>query len=73
MPHLSQMARDTLERLNQPRASQPQHEAPTSNWPWRLLGAGLIAAGVSQGLLLAPAAWSAWLSLGAGLLLILRR
>ena len=37
------------------------------------LKAALVAGGVSQGLVLAPAAWAAWLSLGAGLALILRR
>ncbi|MDX5374129.1 MAG: ubiquinone biosynthesis regulatory protein kinase UbiB [Pseudomonadaceae bacterium] len=73
VPHLSQMARDTLERLNQPRAQLPAAAPQGSAWPLRLLGAGLVAAGVSQGLALAPAAWAAWLSLGAGVALILRR
>ncbi|WP_394561353.1 ubiquinone biosynthesis regulatory protein kinase UbiB [Aquipseudomonas alcaligenes] len=73
VPHLSQMARDTLEKLNQQRPA-PSVEAPAQRgWPLRLLGAALVAGGVSQGLVLAPAAWAAWLSLGAGLALILRR
>ena len=73
VPHLSQMARDTLERLNLPRPAAPVEAAQGSAWPLRLLGAALVAGGVSQGLVLAPAAWAAWLSLGAGLALILRR
>lgn len=74
VPHLSQMARDTLERLNQPQGATSQPAATTAHaWPLRLLGAALLAAGVSQGLALQVAAWPAWLSLGAGLLLILRR
>ena len=73
VPHLSQMARDTLERLNLPRPAAPVEAVQGSAWPLRLLGAALVAGGVSQGLVLAPAAWAAWLSLGAGLALILRR
>ncbi len=73
VPHLSQMARDTLERLNLPRPAAPVEAAQGSAWPLRLLGAALVAGGVSQGLVLAPAAWAAWLSLGAGVALILRR
>lgn len=73
VPHLSQMARDTLERLNLPRPAAPVEVAQGSAWPLRLLGAALVAGGISQGLVLAPAAWAAWLSLGAGLALILRR
>ncbi|PYC21917.1 ubiquinone biosynthesis regulatory protein kinase UbiB [Aquipseudomonas alcaligenes] len=73
VPHLSQMARDTLERLNQPRTEAPAAAPRGSAWPLRLLGAALVAGGVSQGLALAPAAWAAWLSLGAGLALVLRR
>lgn len=71
VPHLAQMARNTLERLNQP---QPRTERPPrQRWIWQLLGAALVGAGVSQGLLLTPEAWAAWLCLGSGLLLILRR
>lgn len=73
VPHLSQMARDTLERLNQQPATAPAAAAPAHAWPLRLVGAALIAGGVSQGLSLAAASWAAWLSLSAGLLLILRR
>jgi len=67
------MALDTLERLNQPRPQQAPEQPAQRGWPLRLLGAALVAGGVSQGLVLAPAAWAAWLSLGAGLALILRR
>lgn len=73
VPHLSQMARDTLERLNLPRTETAVETTQGSAWPLRLLGAALVAGGVSQGLVLAPAAWAAWLSLGAGVALILRR
>ncbi|MBB2493814.1 ubiquinone biosynthesis regulatory protein kinase UbiB [Aquipseudomonas ullengensis] len=74
VPHLSQMARDTLERLNQPQAQAAQATPVAKHtWALRLLGAALVAGGVSQGLALSPAAWASWLSLGAGLLLVLRR
>jgi len=42
VPHLSQIARDTLERLQQQPASQPA--TPGAQWPLRLLGAALIGA-----------------------------
>jgi ubiquinone biosynthesis protein len=67
------MARNTLEKLNQPRPEAPAAQPQSNAWPLRLLGAALVAGAVSQGLALAPAAWAAWLSLGAGLTLILRR
>ncbi|MNG29601.1 hypothetical protein D3C84_1150610 [compost metagenome] len=67
------MARDTLERLNQPQPAAPLAPVRSQAWPLRLVGAALIAGGVSQGLTLAAASWAAWLSLSAGLLLILRR
>ena len=71
VPHLSQIARDTLERLQQQPASQPA--TPGAQWPLRLLGAALIGAGAVQGLAPLLAAWPAWLMLGAGLYLVLRR
>ena len=52
---------------------KPSARKCSAAWPLRLLGAALVAGGVSQGLVLAPAAWAAWLSLGAGVALILRR
>ncbi|HSX71606.1 MAG TPA: AarF/UbiB family protein, partial [Pseudomonas sp.] len=75
VPHFANMTRDLLERMSQPHASDPPPpwQERRDRWPLRLLGAALVAAGVSQELSLAPAAWTAWLSLGAGLALILRR
>jgi len=69
------MTRDLLERMSQPHASDPPPpwREQRNQWPLRLLGAALVAGGVSQGLVVAPAAWAAWVSLGAGLALILRR
>ena len=75
VPHFATMTRDLLERMSQPHASDPPPpwRERRDPWPLRLLGAALLIGGVSQGLVLAPAAWAAWLSLGAGLALILRR
>jgi ubiquinone biosynthesis protein len=73
VPHLSQMARHTLERLNQPTpATQPQS---VSGWQWpaRLLGALLIAGAVTLELAPNPAAWPSWVMLAGGLYLVLRR
>jgi ubiquinone biosynthesis protein len=72
VPHLSQIARETLERLNQQPA--PRQEQPTAQqWPARLLGAALIAGAVSQGLALSLLAWPSWLMLAGGVYLVLRR
>ena len=73
MPHLSQMARDTLERLSLPASTPAAPVTGNGHWPLRLLGAGLIAGGVSQGVALSLLAWPAWLMLGGGLYLIVRR
>ncbi|KFX71344.1 ubiquinone biosynthesis protein UbiB [Pseudomonas taeanensis MS-3] len=73
VPHLSQMARHTLERLNQPTpATQPQS---VSGWQWpaRLLGALLIAGAVTLELAPNLAAWPSWVMLAGGLYLVLRR
>ncbi len=71
VPHLSQIARDTLERLQQP--VQVQTSAPRDHWTLRLLGAALIGAGTMQGLAPLLATWPAWLMVGGGLYLVLRR
>ena len=71
VPHLSQIARDTLERLQQP--VQVQSSAPRDHWTLRLLGAALIGAGTMQGLAPLLATWPAWLMVGGGLYLVLRR
>ncbi|MBU2157969.1 MAG: ubiquinone biosynthesis regulatory protein kinase UbiB [Gammaproteobacteria bacterium] len=73
VPHLSQIARETLERLNQQPASRQQQPAPSRQWPVRLLGAALIGGAASQGLLLSLVAWPSWLMLAGGLYLVLRR
>jgi len=72
VPHLSQIARDTLERLQ--RSQQREEQRPNRDqWPLRLLGAALIGAGTLQGLAPLLAAWPAWLMVGGGLYLVLRR
>ena len=79
VPHLAGMARDLLERLSQPHASEqsPARRQNTDSWALRLLGAGLLAGGATLAAgaisLSAPAAWPAWLMLAAGLYLIVRR
>ncbi|WP_409277393.1 ubiquinone biosynthesis regulatory protein kinase UbiB [Pseudomonas defluvii] len=79
VPHLAGMARDLLERLSQPHASEqsPARRQNTDSWVLRLLGAGLLAGGATLAAgaisLSAPAAWPAWLMLAAGLYLIVRR
>lgn len=69
VPHLSQIARETLERLHQ--SGQPQ--AAERHWPLRLIGAALVAGGALQGPGYLPDAWPAWLMLTSGLYLIARR
>ena len=72
VPHLSHMARETLERLSQHNnAAAPAQ--PANSWPGKLLGVGLVVGASQQGLLLVPAAWPAWLMLAAGAFLVLRR
>ncbi|GIZ12770.1 ubiquinone biosynthesis regulatory protein kinase UbiB [Pseudomonas sp. NCCP-436] len=69
VPHLSQIARETLERLHQ--SGQPQ--AVERHWPLHLIGAALVAGGVLQGPGYLPDTWPAWLMLTSGLYLIARR
>jgi ubiquinone biosynthesis protein len=73
VPHLSQMARDTLERLNQQPQSNPSASRSTAHWPGRLLGALLIGGAATQGLLLSLAAWPSWAMLAGGVYLVMRR
>src|SRR5690606_21449177 len=70
VPHLSQIARETLERLHQ--SGQPPR-LEERHWPLRLLGAALIAGGALQGLTTLQESWPAWLMLTSGLYLIVRR
>ena len=73
VPHLSQIARDALERFNQPPPAQQAPAITARQWPARLLGAALIGGAASQGLLLTLATWPAWLMLAGGVYLVLRR
>ncbi|AOE87874.1 ubiquinone biosynthesis regulatory protein kinase UbiB [Pseudomonas sp. TCU-HL1] len=74
VPHLSQIARDTLERLALPASAPQKAEQPSSaHWPARLLGALLIAGAATQGLALTVGTWPSWLMLAGGLYLVLRR
>ena len=73
VPHLSQIARDTLERLNQQTATPRSAPAASTDWPARLLGALLIAGAAAQGLALSLLAWPSWAMLAAGLYMVLRR
>jgi ubiquinone biosynthesis protein len=73
VPHLSQIARETLERLNQQPTNSTPTPAASHQWPARLLGAALIGGAASQGLLLSLIAWPSWLMLAGGLYLVLRR
>ena len=73
VPHLSQIARDTLERLNQQTATPRSDPAASAGWPARLLGAMLIAGAATQGLAISLLAWPSWAMLAAGLYMVLRR
>lgn len=73
VPHLSQMARDTLERLNQQPIGTPVTPRASPQWPVRLLGAVLIGGAATQGLALSLLAWPSWAMLAGGLYLVLRR
>lgn len=73
VPHLSQMARDTLERLNQQPRGNPTASSSKAHWPARLLGAVLIGGAATQGLLLSLAAWPSWAMLAGGVYLVMRR
>jgi ubiquinone biosynthesis protein len=73
VPHLSQMARDTLERLNQQPRGNPAASSSKAHWPVRLLGAVLIGGAATQGLLLSLGAWPSWAMLAGGVYLVMRR
>ncbi|HSX89110.1 MAG TPA: ubiquinone biosynthesis regulatory protein kinase UbiB [Pseudomonas sp.] len=73
VPHLSQIARDTLERLNQQPRTAQNSDVPDARWPARLLGALLIAGAATQGLALSLIGWPSWTMLAAGLYMVLRR
>jgi ubiquinone biosynthesis protein len=74
VPHLSQIARDTLERLSLPATATASKPAvPVANWPERLLGVVLIAGGVMQQPVLLLSSWPAGLMIAGGLFLVLRR
>ncbi|MBF2981221.1 ubiquinone biosynthesis regulatory protein kinase UbiB [Pseudomonas aeruginosa] len=52
VPHLSQMARDTLERLSQPHAHNappPEWKGSRHDWLGRLVGAVLLVGGLASG------------------------
>jgi ubiquinone biosynthesis protein len=74
VPHLSQIARDTLERLSLPAAAAASKPAATpASWPERLLGVALIAGGILQQPALLLSSWPAGLMIAGGLYLVLRR
>ncbi|MAB98960.1 MAG: ubiquinone biosynthesis regulatory protein kinase UbiB, partial [Pseudomonadaceae bacterium] len=73
VPHLSQMARDTLDRLNQQQVAAPVTPPSRYGWASRLLGAALIAGAVTQGLSLSLLVWPSWAMLAGGIFLVLRR
>ena len=73
VPHLSQMARDTLDRLNQQQVAAPVTPQSRYGWASRLLGAALIAGAVTQGLSLSLLVWPSWAMLAGGIFLVLRR
>ncbi|MCY1363621.1 putative protein kinase UbiB [compost metagenome] len=74
VPHLSQIARDTLERLAQPASAVQKTEPPAGiRWPARLLGALLVAGAATQGLAPTAETWPSWLMLAGGLYLVLRQ
>ncbi|MDA7084834.1 ubiquinone biosynthesis regulatory protein kinase UbiB [Pseudomonas sp. SA3-5] len=73
VPHLSQMARDTLERLNQQPRGNPVAANSNGHWPARLLGTVLIGGAATQGLLLSLGAWPSWAMLAGGMYLVMRR
>jgi ubiquinone biosynthesis protein len=73
VPHLSQMARETLERLSLPTSNNSVASSTSAAWPARLLGALLIAGGVTQGVALTLVTWPSWIMLAGGLYLVVRR
>ena len=69
LPHLDNMVRESFEKNH----VQPVQQARPQLWFYTALGAGLLVASTQMGLALERQAWPAWLMLGAGLSLILRR
>ncbi|PNG64003.1 ubiquinone biosynthesis protein UbiB, partial [Vibrio vulnificus] len=66
VPHLSQMARDTLERLSQPHAHNtppPEGKGSRHDWLGRLVGAVLLVGAAEVGLGQQLEAWPAWVML----------
>ncbi|OYW93143.1 MAG: ubiquinone biosynthesis regulatory protein kinase UbiB, partial [Pseudomonadales bacterium 32-61-5] len=79
IPHLAGMARELLEHMSQPHANNP---APPwrerhHGWPLRLMGAALLAGGAvlatGADSFIAVASWPAWMMLGAGAYIVVRR
>jgi ubiquinone biosynthesis protein len=73
IPHLAQMARNSLERHSVAVSTHTTSAGHHSAWPARLLGGLLIGGAATQGLTLSLATWPAWLMLAGGLYLVARR
>ncbi|MGA4635551.1 ubiquinone biosynthesis regulatory protein kinase UbiB [Pseudomonas solani] len=75
VPHVANMTRDLLERMNQPHAADPPPpwHKPRDGLALRLIGAALLVGAATLGLEQHAAAWPAWLMLAGGLYLVLRR
>ena len=69
LPHLANMLRDSVEKFSTP----PVQQSPPQLWFYTALGAVLLVASTQLGLAFEVQAWPAWLMLGAGLSLVLRR
>lgn len=69
LPHLANMVRDSFEKNN----AQPVQQTRPQLRFYTVLGAVLLVASTQMGLAPELDAWPAWLMLGAGLSLILRR
>lgn len=79
IPHLASMARELLEHMSQPHADNPappwrEHRR---GWLLRLIGAALLAGGAvlaaGSEALVAVDSWPAWVMLGAGAYIVVRR
>src|SRR5690606_16534889 len=79
IPHLASMARELLEHMSQPHADNPAPPWPEHRRGWllRLTGAALLAGGAvlaaGSGALVAVDSWPAWVMLGAGAYIVVRR